>query len=189
MSDAIEIIRQEHRNIDRVLAALQDAVDGLSAAEPKPDLEPLFSIVYYIRVFPDRLHHPKEEEFLFKALRRRSPQSAATLDELERQHDSARTLIDELDRALKDADRDWPDGLAALREAAETYITFQREHIGLEEREVMPRARECLKPADWGAIDRAFASNLDPLFGENLEAGFRALFARIMRGGGPATSN
>ncbi len=189
MSDAIEIIRQEHRNIDRVLGALQDAVAGLGATGSKPDLEPLFSIVYYIRVFPDRLHHPKEEEFLFKALRRRSPESAATLDELERQHAGARTLIEELDRALKDVDRDWPEGLAALQAAAETYVAFQREHIGLEEREVLPRARECLKPADWGAIDQAFASNLDPLFGENLEAGFRALFARIMRGGGRATSH
>ncbi len=189
MTDAIEIIRQEHRNIDRVLAALQDAVDGLGTAGTKPNLEALFSIVYYIRVFPDRLHHPKEEEFLFKALRRRSPESAVTLDELERQHASARTLIDELDRALKDIDRNWPEGLPALKAAAETYVTFQREHIGLEEREVLPRAREFLKPADWDDIDRAFASNADPLFGENLEAGFRALFARVTRSGGYGTSH
>ena len=30
-------------------------------------------------------------------------------------------------------------------------------------------------------IARAFASNADPLFGDNLEAGFRALFERITR--------
>jgi hemerythrin-like domain-containing protein len=30
-------------------------------------------IVYYVRVFPDCFHHPKEEKFLFPALRSRDP--------------------------------------------------------------------------------------------------------------------
>ena len=62
MSDPIETIKTEHRDLDPVLEALEDSVAGLAAAGMKPDLDLLYSTLYYIRVFPDKLHHPKEEE-------------------------------------------------------------------------------------------------------------------------------
>ena len=86
-----------------------------------------------------------------------------------------------LDAALKAFDRDYPEGLAALQAAAATYVAVQYAHIGPEKREVLPLARESFAPADRGEIDRAFAGNADPLFGANLEAGFRASFAHITR--------
>jgi len=186
MSDPIETIKTEHRNIDRVLAAIEDAVAGLAAARTKPDLDLLYSTLYYIRVFPDKLHHPKEEEYLFKALRRRRPDSAALLDELEKQHAEGARLITGLERALTAYDRNYPDGLAVLQDATRTYVDAQREHIGKEEREVLPLARESLNEEDWGDISRAFATNSDPMFGDNLETGFRALFERITRRAGPS---
>jgi hypothetical protein len=52
---------------------------------------------------------------------------------------------------------------------------------GVEEREVLPAARACLKDDDWKPIRRAFAKNTDPVFGEHIEMGFRALFDRTTR--------
>ena len=72
MTDAIEIIHHDHVNLDRFLNVLETAVDGLAPDQPKPNLEPLYSAAYYIRVFPDRCHHPKEERYLFGAFRARS---------------------------------------------------------------------------------------------------------------------
>ena len=69
MTDAIEIIHRDHVNLDRFLNVLETAVDGLAPDQPKPNLEPLYSAAYYIRVFPDRCHHPKEERYLFGAVR------------------------------------------------------------------------------------------------------------------------
>ncbi len=181
MTDAIDIIRSEHINLNKVLDALEDEIARLESAEGSPSLDLLFSILYYIRVFPDRLHHPKEEDYLFPALRRRRPDLAPILDRLERQHvEGARQLAD-LDRLLKDYDRDRPAGFAALKDAVRRYVDAQRAHIGTEEREVLPLARECLTKTDWGDIGRAFATNADPLFGDNLETGFRSLFERIVR--------
>jgi len=51
----------------------------------------------------------------------------------------------------------------------------------VEEREVLPAARACLKDDDWKPIRRAFAKNTDPVFGEHIEMGFRALFDRTTR--------
>ena len=181
MTDAIEIIRAEHRNLDAVLGVLGKALDQLSAEGPKPNLDLLFSIVYYVRVFPDKLHHPKEETVLFPALRRRQPALAPVMDELEVQHQRGRESLEQLDGVLKAFDRDYPKGLDGLRQAGHAFIRSQREHMGIEEREILPAAEACLDDRDWPPIRRAFGTNVDPLFGENVEAGFRALFERITR--------
>ena len=52
MFEAIETIKTEHGNLDRVLKALEESVAGLAAAETKPDLDLLYSTLYYIRMFP-----------------------------------------------------------------------------------------------------------------------------------------
>lgn len=181
MADAIEIIRTEHKNLDRVLGVLSDALDRLSAAGPKPNLDLLFSAVYYVRVFPEKVHHPKEEQVLFPALRRHRAELGTVIDELERQHARGAQSLDRLDNALKTFDRDYPKGLDALLDAGRSFVRTQREHMGLEEREILPAAKACLTAEDWAPIKRAFAANADPLFGENVEAGFRSLFARITR--------
>jgi branched-chain amino acid transport system ATP-binding protein len=181
MNDAIQIIQRDHINLDRVLNVLETAVDTLSPGQAKPDLETLFLAVYYIRVFPDRCHHPKEEQYLFPALRARCPETAELITRLENQHGQGERLIDALDAALKAFDAGYPDGLEELRVALRAYVNFQREHISLEERELIPAARKHLQPADWGEINRAFSSDSDPMFGENIETGFRVLFEKITR--------
>jgi branched-chain amino acid transport system ATP-binding protein len=179
MRDPIDIIKAEHSNFDKVLHALEEGVCEAGSSSGKPDLETLFSIVYYIRVFPDKLHHPKEEQFLFPALRRRRPDSAPLVDELEQQHTEGERLRVELEQALRRCDQSWPNGYAELKDATRRYVNAQRRHIGTEERELLPLARECLSTQDWEGIQRAFAKNIDPLFGDNLETGFQSLFKRI----------
>lgn len=181
MRNAVDIIKVEHSNFDKVLHALEDSVAEAGSVHGKPDFETLFSIVYYIRVFPEKLHHPKEERFLFPAIRRRRPDAAALVDELERQHAEGERLLVELERALRHCDRSWPDGYDALQNATQRYVETQRRHIGTEERELLPLARECLSEQDWGEIQHAFAKNADPLFGENLQTGFQSLFEHIVR--------
>ena len=54
------------------------------------------AIVRYIQDFPLTLHHPKEDEYLFKRLRDRTTAVNADLDELERQHERDHQLVAEL---------------------------------------------------------------------------------------------
>lgn len=182
MASALDAIKAEHKDLDRVLAVLAASVRELSGSGPRPNLDLLAAAVYYVRVFPERYHHPKEEAYLFKALRRRRPESAGLLDELEAQHAEGERLTAALGETLEAVDRDYPEGLAALKQATERFVAFQRRHIGLEEREVLPLAEQCLGEADWREIDQAFARNSDPLFADNLQSGFRALHARITGG-------
>ena len=43
-------------------------------------------ILDYIEAFSNRLHHPREDRYLFSALRRRSGAAESVLDELEEEH-------------------------------------------------------------------------------------------------------
>ncbi len=176
MTSAIDVIHTDHVNIVRVLDALEATVEP---AGGKPDFEMLERIVYYLRVFPDRFHHPKEEKFLFPALAAHDPKAEPVIEELERQHAEGEKLLNLLAERVHAADTDYPDGMDALRRIVDTYVAFQKSHIALEESEILPRARSAVAEADWRAINRAFGADHDPLFGANLETGFRALHAKI----------
>jgi hemerythrin-like domain-containing protein len=181
MTDAIETIRQEHRNLDRVLTVLERTAADLTDSPDPADLELFYSIVYYIRVFPDRLHHPKEERHLFTVLRRKRPDLRPLLADLERQHDDGARRIGALENALRAYEADPPAGLADLKAQVASYVESQRHHISTEERDLLPVVRQCLDADDRQALDHAFARNSDPLFGENLETGFAALYDHITR--------
>ncbi|MFQ5773048.1 MAG: hemerythrin domain-containing protein [Kiloniellaceae bacterium] len=181
-ADAARAIRAEHDNMARVLACLEDAVADIDAGADAAALDLIYSIVYYLRVFPDRLHHPKEEAHLFEALRRRAPECAPLLDELSAQHGEGERRLAVLKDAVEACERD-PEVALVLQRAARGYITFLQTHMRKEEDEVLPLAEAKLTAQDWRDIARAFARNDDPLFGENLQRGFEALYERILSAG------
>jgi branched-chain amino acid transport system ATP-binding protein len=180
MPKAIDLIRREHRDIALVVqclaTVLREVREGKLVADPA-----LFeAIVDYMQNFPDRFHHPKEEDYLFKALRKRDPAAAPLLDQLGTQHhDGERSAADlrwKLEALKKDPDK----GFAAFDQAASAYVEAQKRHMALEEREVLPLAEKVLTAADWQVIGDAFSDNDDPIFGHDPQAYYDRLFSRIV---------
>ena len=175
---AIGIIRDEHRSIAAALHAWMHALARARREGIAPDAALMSAIVRYLRDFPVALHHPKEDEHLFRALRRRTSNVDAELDELERQHARDRELVNELDAMVRRlASRQ--DGLAELEQAVSGYAAFIWEHLGREEGVVLPAAERYLTPEDWAGIEAAFKDNRDPRFSE-ADAEFRRLFSAIV---------
>jgi hemerythrin-like domain-containing protein len=180
MDEALAVITQEHRSISAVVSALEYLARDV-AAGGEPDYEVLTVILDYIEIFPDRLHHPKEDRYLFSALRLRSGAAAPILDELEEEH----RRVDELTRELRHLLARCRIGGASARQAfaaaVERYGKFQWEHMRKEEDVVLPLAREALTLDDWAAIDAAFSANDDPIPGlvprQELDALFRLIVA------------
>ena len=179
MHKTLAVIREEHRALAGVLHGLQYLVKQIRDAGAAPDLALLNAMVDYILAFPVRLHHPKEDEYLFSALRRRDADVADVLDALEAEHAQDRKLAQELKESLQRYAHD-PAGLASLAAAVERYAAFQWAHMRKEEDVVLPAAERSLDAADWAAIDSAFESNRDPLVGVTVAEEFRELFQRIM---------
>jgi len=181
---AIGILRDEHRSLAAVLHAWMHALARAREEDRAVDLPLMRAILRYLRTFPLALHHPKEEQHLFRRLRERTPVVNAELDELERQHERDRQLVDEL-AALVDAiesagESTRPSVTRTLEDAVGRYATFLWEHLGREEGVILPAAQRHLDADDWSAIDAAFADNADPRFGSEADRDFRHLFARII---------
>ncbi len=174
------IIRDEHRSLAAVIHGLQHLVREARDGVVAPRIPLLRAMLYYINAFPEKLHHPKEDAYLFRRLRERTREFDDTLDELERQHVAGHELVVELERSLDGYEADPAGGLAAFAIAVERYATAQWEHMNLETKVVMPAARKHLTDTDWAEIGTAFAGNSDPRFSVDNDEEFRQLFARIV---------
>jgi nucleotide-binding universal stress UspA family protein/hemerythrin-like domain-containing protein len=176
---AIGIIRDEHRSLAAVLHAWMHLIASARREGTPPDAALMQAILHYIRTFPVALHHPKEDEYLFRKLRERTSETDAELEELERQHVRDRELVAEL-AAMVDARSTGGVDTPELEHAVKRYATFVWEHLGREEGVILPAAERHLTEADWAEINTAFAENRDPRFGGDTDAEFRRLFSRIV---------
>jgi hemerythrin-like domain-containing protein/nucleotide-binding universal stress UspA family protein len=178
---AIATIQDEHRSVAAVLRLLEHLVGTAQRSGWTPlDNRILRGALHYLRAFPEALHHPKEELYIFARLRGRSPELDRTLDELERQHVEGATLLDGLGREVEACEREEPESMARLCEALEAFALAQRQHIRMEEQVILPAAREHLSEHDWNEVAEAFGENGDPRFGADDTTDFRTLFMRLM---------
>jgi hemerythrin-like domain-containing protein len=176
---AIAIIQDEHRAITAVVEGLRQVVAGIAAGRMTPDHTLLAALFHYIEQFPERLHHPKEDDYLFARLRLRRPDVAPLLDGLHREHAIGRERFAEL-KALWERCRADPAALPQFAEGVERYAHFHWLHMRKEEEAVLPLAAEALLQEDWQAIDAAFASNNDPVVGVPASKAFRELFRHLV---------
>jgi len=178
VSHAIRIIEDEHRSLAAVLNGLCQVARQAREGQAGPDRALLHAMIDYIREFPDRLHHPKEDEQLFRLLRRRAPELAPVLDRLGEEHLRGSELLERVGSALAGLEAGTA-GLEELDRAIQAYAELEWSHMRTEEREVLPAAQRALTPADWSSIDAAFRSNADPLSGVDPARELRELFRRI----------
>jgi hemerythrin-like domain-containing protein len=179
MHGAVAVIKHEHRSITAVVSALEYLARNIAAGE-EPDYEVLTVILDYIEAFPNRLHHPKEDRFLFSALRLRDASAGAILDELEVEHRRGDELTRELRFLLTRCRVGGASAKQAFAAAVERYGKFHWGHMRKEEDVVLPMALQALGVEDWTAIDAAFRVNDDPVPGMAPRQEFDALFRLIV---------
>ena len=176
----LEIIRDEHRSLAAVIHGLELLARDAREKGLPPSFPLLHAMMHYIKEFPEALHHPKEDAYLFRKLRERTREFDATLDELERQHIEGHRLVDELERSIAGYQADPEGGLPAFLTAVERFASSQMQHMALETKVIGPAARKHLTVEDWMEIGAAFAGNGDPRFSVDNDEEFRQLFVRIM---------
>ena len=115
-SATARIIRSEHQALAAVLRTMVMMMTDARHHNQVPDFKSLRAMLFYIDEFPERLHHRKEDELLFPRVRARCPELAATLDQLERDHEAHKDhpaevagpadLLDAAGRQEEDAEGD-----------------------------------------------------------------------------------
>ena len=181
---AIGIICDEHRSLAAVMHAWMHALADAREAGTAVDAKLMRAIVRYVQQFPVKLHHPKEQEHLFRRLRERTTHCNTLLDELDREHERDHQFVAELAQLVEALAATDPEGrlraTRALEDAVARYATFLWNHLGCEEGIILPAAQRHLLPEDWAAIDAAFSENGDPNFGGDTDSEYRQLFSRIV---------
>lgn len=137
---ALRHLEDEHRLIEPILGR------ALIALSPF-DAETLREIGDFLLGFVDRLHHTKEEQVLFDALRERDKEMlAGPLGVLEKDHALLRSHLVTALSALPDASRS-AAALSSLRRSLTAYVELTRAHLQKEETILFPLAERVLAPA------------------------------------------
>lgn len=177
---AIEIIKDEHRAIAAVNQRLREKAHRLHAGE-LVELDFLSQLVRYLRDFPERLHHPKEDEFLFARLRERTHAFNATLDVLSEEHRKSAQLLNCIEASIvacgTSADG---DSLRALADDIDRLVDIQWQHLNTEEKVVLPAAQQYLNEADWLQIAAAFSGHGALARHSTQDEAWRRMFTRLM---------
>jgi nucleotide-binding universal stress UspA family protein/hemerythrin-like domain-containing protein len=176
---ALAVILDEHRSIAAVLRGMRDLVEPEADDASALDLASLGTMLAYVQAFPIKLHHPKEEEFLHRLMRLRAPACASLLAQLEAQHAQEYALVEGVQEGLRSARAGDAGAMPRLRERVRALADAVWQHLSLEERELLPLARQHLQDVDWVEMAVAFESNNDPGFGEMPANEFRRMFTRI----------
>ena len=176
--DALTLISQDHSNLWRLATTVDLLASEIEAGAVVE--QAFFNAAFdYIEQFVDRSHHPKEDDFLFRLLRRRSPEAAAVLDALQLEHREGPAKLAALRAQVSMAASGALPG-AQLALVLRQYTAGLKAHIRIEEKDVLPLARSALLEADWAEINQAFLSNDDPLFGDKAREEFRQLYHRVV---------
>jgi nucleotide-binding universal stress UspA family protein/hemerythrin-like domain-containing protein len=173
-------IRDEHRSLAAVIHGLEFLIRETRERGAAPQFPLLRSILYYIKAFPETLHHPKEDKYLFSKLRLRTSEFNDTLDELERQHADGAKLVAEMDAALGRYEADPAGGFDGFAETVKRFAAHEWPHMILETKVILPAAQKYLTAEDWSEIGQAWAQHGDPRFNVDADEEFRQLFSRIL---------
>ena len=176
---AIDTIRAEHRSLGEVIELLQQLLTDIALGHSAPEFELLSLALYYIDDFQCQLHHPKEDEYLFAAIRCHTRELDHAIALLRSEHRTDEQMVRELYRLVVMYQAGAPEALENLRTSLDVYAEMIYEHMR-EEETLLEDSRVVLPGEDWRAIANAFLADEDPLFGVQRRREFVLLHHRIV---------
>jgi len=175
----IDLLRQEHRNIEKLLQVLERELKVFARGE-RPDYEVIQAVIAYFQVYPDVYHHPPEN-LVFEKLKARDSTAAANIGDLEAAHRSGSDRLRQVAQAVDSVLADRELLRQAVEDVIRNFIEQERRHIAMEERDFFPAAVKALEPQDWMEITSRLTDQSDPLFSEIVEERFDAVRGHIIQ--------
>ncbi|MDX1374712.1 MAG: hemerythrin domain-containing protein [Burkholderiales bacterium] len=173
MSALIDQWHDEHANFAQLLALLERELARFHE-DAGPNYALMLDVVEYLRHYPDRAHHARED-VAFERLAARDPGLRVRVNRLLQEHRVIARAGDELLRLLNEVADEAVLLRADVETAVATYLVYYRHHLATEEREILPRAAALLSPEDWAAVGAAAPAGRDPLFGDAADQRYAAL--------------
>ena len=166
-------LREDHRNMAMVLDVLESSIE-IAASDEDPDFELVDEIMRYMTVYPDAVHHPKED-LVYAELKQQRPDLTDGLDDVPKDH----AQIADLGSKLRDDVEAIVAGAAVRREKfirdALLYVGRLRRHMNWEEEDLFSRIDRMIGEDPHFVNVGDLLRIKDPVFELKVEAGFRRL--------------
>lgn len=183
MSDDIKTIldelRQDHRNMAVLMDLLEDQTQQVYD-EGSPDFELMLEIMHYMTVYPDAVHHPKEDR-IYAELKAARPDLSQGMSKITGEHreiaEHSVSLRDKLERVtVGDVVRRKDVVADAVR-----YIDALRKHMTWEESDLFRRVDKMIADGHTEIDASIIVHRHDPLFGPQIEDRFKPVLESINR--------
>ena len=178
MIEIIEILRQEHRNLEKLLGVMEQEL-GVFDRGDGPDYEVLGAIIEFFKKYPASCHHPKED-IIYEKFKTRDPDRAVSIADLEAEHREGSVRLHRVAQAIENV----LDDQEVLREDVDRivrdFIDNQRKHIALEDEVIFPAIVDTLQPADWADVALTLADRYGPQSAADFEEQFNTLRRSIL---------
>lgn len=170
-------LREDHRNMAVILGLLDDVI-GLTSSGKDPDFHLLAEIMRYMTVYPDAVHHPKED-ILYERLRSERADLAEGLEHVTEDH----RVIAELGSRLRNDVEAVIAGAAVRRktliEDASAYVSRLRTHMQWEESDLFNRIDSMLDAEPMEFDVSQYAHVRDPIFEPQVDNEFERLLSNM----------
>jgi hemerythrin-like domain-containing protein len=172
---ATEILKHEHKIILKVLDAVRHEAQDVGDTG-KLHVEKLGKILDFFRVFVDRCHHGKEEEYFFPTMEKRGiPADKGPIPVMLHEHVGGRNAVKAISEALERANQ----GNAASTEAVATHLAILdehlRSHIDKENEVLFPMADKVFTAEDQQALVASFEKHEAEEIGEGVHEKYHQL--------------
>lgn len=141
---ATDILMEEHRVIEKVLASLETAANRLSAGQAIP-MNFFLKAADFIKNFADGCHHKKEEGILFVAMAANGmSQEIEPLSIMLEEHEQGRRLTRAMQEGAERVQRGETTALSQVIQSVLEYVALLRQHIQKEDHILFPMADDLI---------------------------------------------
>lgn len=177
IADLMAELREDHRNMSVVLDLLEGVIDHIRA-EDDTDLELLAEIMHYMTVYPDAVHHPKED-LVYKQLQHNRPDLAQGIEDVPGDHADIADLGTRLRNDIESIESGTAIRREQLIEDASNYVQRLRKHMEWEETDLFKRIDQMIESKSHPVDLAHFREMDDPVFGKSAAAGFNRLMESL----------
>lgn len=170
-------LRRDHKNMSLLLNLLERESNRLFDGD-ETDFDLLHDIMDYMTVYPDAVHHPKEDR-MYAELKAARPDLSAGFDRITMDH----RKIEELGLKLRDDIASLISDSMVPRKSvvadALRYVNSLRGHMQWEELDLFRRVEEMVAEGHEFIEAATYSQKADPVFGPEVEEKFARLFESV----------
>lgn len=172
-------LRTDHKNMALMLNLLERESNRIYEGS-EPDYELLGDIMHYMTVYPDAVHHPKEDR-LYAELKIARPDLSVGFERITMDHRHIAELSMKLRNDIGAINAGSPVKRNSVVADALRYVNTLRGHMQWEELDLFRRVDEMIAAGHDEFDTTHFSLNVDPVFGPEVEQNFGRLVTSIQQ--------